>query len=73
MVQNYVLSDSVARRCLGMCQVHTSKERCCVLGRCTSTIKAGFIFSADLIKVGVAASLACWRLRSGTFSWTFQQ
>lgn len=76
MVQNYVLSDSVARCCLEMChprQEHTSKELHGLLCRCSSTAKTGFIIYAELIEVGATASLEYWRLRSGIFSWTFQQ
>lgn len=76
MVQNYVLSDSVARRCLEVChpvQEHTSKEQHGLLCRCSSAIKTGYIIYADLIEDSATASLEYWSLRPGIFSWTFQQ
>lgn len=53
MVQNDVLSDSVARRCLEMCQLQepTSEEQHGLLCRCSSTIKTGFIIYAELMEV----------------------
>lgn len=52
MVQNYVLSDSVARRCLEMCHPlheHTSKELHSLLCRCSSTAETGFMIYAHLM------------------------
>lgn len=54
MVQNDVLGDSVARRCLEMCQPlqePTSEEQHGLLCRCSSTIKTGFIIYAELREV----------------------
>lgn len=62
MVQNYVLSDSAARRWLEMChppplQEHTGKEQPGLLCRCSSSITTGFIIYAELVQVGETASL----------------
>ena len=62
-----VPNDSVAHRCLEMChpsQEHTSKEQQVHLGR---KDRLCYLCRSRTARLGY------WRLRTGTFSWTFQE